>query len=148
MKALIQPTGFTVRSLGESEHASVFLRALEWTGWQLTAVPERWQGMGEAHPIILRKGVLELRFIRSPKRRRYMTYRWFGPEVVPELEGATWADIDQQGHLVIARAGCLCVMQGMKVQKLMNLVFKDLEALPSQLFPPTASRSETGRLCP
>jgi len=120
LKALIEPTGFTIRGLDNSARVSMLLKAMERTGWQLTAVPEG-RGLGEAHPMIFRKKALEMRFITSPKYRRYVTYRWFGPEVIPELEGATWADLDQQGRLIIASAGHLYGLQGTKVQELMDL---------------------------
>lgn len=121
LKALIEPTGFTIQGLKTRERSDVVLTTMGRTGWKVKAVPERWGGMGEAHPIILRKGKLEVRFISSPRYRRYVRYRWLGPEAVPELDRATWADIDQQGRLVMATAGRLYAVQGTKVQELMDL---------------------------
>ncbi|UQN06542.1 hypothetical protein [Deinococcus sp. QL22] len=121
LKALIQPTGFTIQGSVGRERVDTLLTSLQRTGWQLTLKPEQWMGLGEAHPVILRKGALELRFISSARSRRYMTYLWHGRGAVPLLDSATWADLDQQGRLVFASQGRLYVTRGTTTQELMNL---------------------------
>lgn len=132
LKALIQPSGFAVHGVKDRDRVDTVLTALKRTGWQVTAWPEQWLGMGEAHPVVLRKRALELRFISSPRYRRYVTYTWHGPDPVPLLEGASWADFDQQGRLVIAREGRLYAWQGHGVQEVMNF---NLHQPPQHLRP-------------
>ncbi|MFD1731277.1 hypothetical protein ACFSC4_09740 [Deinococcus malanensis] len=121
LKALIQPNGFTAQGVTDRERVDTVLLALKRTGWQVTAWPEQWMGMGEAYPVVLRKRALELRFISSPQYRRYVTYTWHGPDPVPLLEGASWADFDQQGRLVIAQEGRLYAMWGTEARELIDL---------------------------
>ncbi|MVN87623.1 hypothetical protein GO986_12685 [Deinococcus sp. HMF7620] len=122
LKALIEAKGFVVEGVaGDRQRVDTFVIALQRTGWRVTAWPERWRGMGEAHPIVFRKKALELRFISSPRHTRYVRYIWHGPEAVPLLKGASWADLDQQGRLVLAREGRLYARRGSEMNELINL---------------------------
>ena len=58
-------------------------------------------------PATLQKGKLELRLSSSVEYQRVKEYVWHGPKPMSGLEGASWADIDQQGRLIYAREGRL-----------------------------------------
>lgn len=121
LKAQIEPAGFTVQGLVGREQLETVVTSLQRTGWRLIHRPERWSGMGEDHPIVFRKRALELRFISTPKYKRYVTYHWHGTTAVPALEGASWADLDQQQRLVMAKEGRLYRVNGTDVRELIDL---------------------------
>ena len=72
-------------------------------------------------PFTLRKGLLELHISHDKVTRLKPVYHWRGPPPAPELEGAPWADLDQQGRLVYARAGCLYAFIGGRELELADL---------------------------
>lgn len=120
LKAQIQPSGFTIRaSVGHRE--SVVLAGLKRTGWRMIPGPPRDRGTQKSHAVVLRKGDLELRFDRSPRHKEYVTYAWHGKNAVPLLDGASWADFDQRGRLVLAHEGRLYTIQGTVLRELMDL---------------------------
>ncbi|PTA67395.1 hypothetical protein C8263_12535 [Deinococcus arcticus] len=119
-EALQEPVGFTVRGTQGREQVDVFLTTLNRTGWRLKAWPERWRGMGEAHPIIFQKRALELQLICSSTFKRSVRYLWHGAGPIPLLESATWAEYDQQRRLVLAAQGCLYELRGTALHLLMD----------------------------
>ena len=83
------------------------LGSLHRTGWRHTDplranTVQLWKAA-----FILQKGHLELYVAIEQMTRVEPTYIWHGPQPAPRLEGASWADMDQQGRLVYARDGKL-----------------------------------------
>jgi hypothetical protein len=103
--ALIKPDDFTLLEQAGVQHVPAMLASMYRSGWKNT---QRSPGNDYhmSHPYTLHKQQLELRlFLPDPKLMRQ--YTWHGPQPAPGLEGASWADVDQQGRLVYARAGKL-----------------------------------------
>ncbi|WP_161883251.1 hypothetical protein [Deinococcus alpinitundrae] len=111
----IQPGGFTVR-LGKAEsQPPILLASMQRSGWQ-GIQPSASSSVGDSLPLTLHKGALELRLSKF-EYKVHKTYLWHKPQPAPGLEGASWADIDQQGRLVYARAGkLLAVTAGHEVE--------------------------------
>ncbi len=101
----IKPGGFTVMLEKVEGQPPILLASMQRTGWHGIEA-SAYTYIDHSLPLTIHKGNLELRL--SPlnfKVRR--DYTWHGPQPAPGLEGASWADIDQQGRLVYARAGKL-----------------------------------------
>ncbi|MFC3832233.1 MULTISPECIES: hypothetical protein [Deinococcus] len=118
---LIHPKAFTVKSVEGKHRVDTVLISLNRTRWRVTHKPERWLGMGEAHPFTFQKRSLELRFISAHNYKRYVRYRWLADGPAPDLEGVTWADLDRRGRLLIARAGRLFIWEDGQEAELANL---------------------------
>lgn len=121
LREQIKPENFNVLVLNGQRPVDVCLAALQRTGWRVTERPKRWIGMGELHPIVLRKGLLELRFICPPTYKTYVSYAWHGADPVDVLDGASWADFDQQQRLVVAKVGRLYRVEGNEAKELIDL---------------------------
>lgn len=103
---LINPQGFRVTALPGGEGVPILLTSLERRGWQ--GIPQSgYSFVGPLLPLTVRIQDLELRLSEAADFRLDKTYRWHGQSSAPDLEGASWADLDQQGRLVYARDGRL-----------------------------------------
>ena len=115
---LVRPPGFTVIPAWQSNS---ILHTLQRTGWRVMHIPLRWEGMGEAAPFTFQKRMLEVNFICDQRYRRFVRYRWLEDGPAPDLEGATWADLDHRGRLLIARAGRVFIWHGGQEAELADL---------------------------
>lgn len=100
-KALVKPGGFTVMyqdNLKPPQQIPTLLTSMQRTGWRGIKT-----GLYVQPPLALHKQTLELRLGTKLTKE----YLWHGPQLAPGLVGAAWADVDQQGRLVYARAGKL-----------------------------------------
>lgn len=118
---LIRPPGFEILHPTGTLRVDTFRVVLKRTGWHVTHQPRRWIGMGEADPFTLRKRSLELNFICDQRYHRFVRYRWLADGPAPDLEGATWADLDRRGRLLIARAGRVFIWRGGQEAELADL---------------------------
>ncbi|GGR93912.1 hypothetical protein GCM10008960_21040 [Deinococcus sedimenti] len=118
---LIRSPGFEVLHPTGTLRVDTFRVVLKRTGWHVTHQPRRWIGMGEADPFTLRKKSLELNFICDQRYHRFVRYRWLAEGPSPDLEGATWADLDRRGRLLIARAGRVFIWRGGQEAELADL---------------------------
>ncbi|WP_119672854.1 hypothetical protein [Deinococcus sp. RM] len=119
-EALIRPTAFTVVPSFQFDPLVALRQTLPRTGWHVVREPARWYGMGEAEPFTLRKRTLELNFSRA-QYHWFVRYRWLADGPAPDLEGATWADLDRRGRLLIARAGRAFIWHGGQETQLADL---------------------------
>ncbi len=118
---LIRPPGFTVRSVDSNHAVTPSFSSLTRTGWTVIQEPAQRIDTGEDQPYIFRKRSLELRFVSAYNYERSVRYRWLADGPAPDLEGATWADLDRRGRLLIARAGRLFIWEDGQETELANL---------------------------
>ncbi|WP_157463846.1 hypothetical protein [Deinococcus pimensis] len=121
LRAEIEPAGFDIQGIPGSERLDVVLTALKRTGWHVTQWPDRWRGGGAAKPVVVRKRTLEAQFISTRKWKTYVKYVSHDAGHALLLDGASWADFDQQRRLVFAKEGKLFAVQGAEVQMLADL---------------------------
>ncbi|GBF07762.1 hypothetical protein DAERI_170021 [Deinococcus aerius] len=122
METLRTPPGLNVAFNPKGSQA-IWIEAMKRTGWRVTQIPEAGGWANFKPPLILRKKALELHvlgrwMLPSGFLRQYV---WCGPRPVPGLEGASWADFDQQGRLVYAREGRLYAVTSDGARELVNL---------------------------
>lgn len=120
VKTLRQPPGLATALYPERGHRPIWTAAMKRTGWHLLQTPEAGDGYPFASQFLLQKQELELRIPGRERQQFTDEYRWHGPNP-PDLSGVTWADLDQQGRLVYARAGRIYAQGAQGEREVFNL---------------------------
>lgn len=125
VETLRQPVGLRVALHPQGVHQAIWIEAMKRTGWRVLQMPEARGWYTFNPPLVLRKKKLELSVLGRHKRQGGFVseYRWHGSAStpLPDLSGATWADLDQQGRLVYAREGRIYVQGAEGERELFNL---------------------------
>lgn len=131
--ALIKAGGFTVMyqdNPNRPQQVPTLLTSMQRTGWR-GIQPSLYAHVNSMLPLTIHKQTLELRLSES-NFKVTKEYLWHRPQPALGRVGADWADVDQQGRLVYARAGKMYALtKGVEVE----LADLNLDQPPKQPMP-------------